>query len=71
MVLELSSIFMMFFRQPGKEIIVDGKKCKNFATLNFLGLLGNKRIEGETEKCIRKYGVGSCGPRGFYGTFGM
>jgi len=23
----------------------------------------------EAETCIRKYGVGSCGPRGFYGTF--
>ena len=38
--------------------------------MNFLGLLGDKTIEAETEKCIRTYGVGSCGPRGFYGTFG-
>ena len=61
---------LLSFRQPGKNIVVDGKECKNFATMNLLGLLGNKKIEKETEACIRKYGVGSCGPRGFYGTFG-
>lgn len=54
--------------RPGKEIIVDGYKCLNLASLNFLGLLGNKSIENESTKAIQKYGVGSCGPRGFYGT---
>jgi len=27
-------------------------------------------LEIEAERCIKKYGVGSCGPRGFYGTVG-
>lgn len=54
--------------RPGKEIIVDGHECLNLASLNFLGLLGNKSIEGKSTKAIQKYGVGSCGPRGFYGT---
>ncbi|XP_076811924.1 serine palmitoyltransferase 1-like [Clavelina lepadiformis] len=55
--------------QVGKNIVVDGYKCKNFASMNFLGLVGNKRVEEKIEKCIRTYGVGTCGPRGFYGTF--
>jgi serine palmitoyltransferase len=40
----------------------------NFATYNFLGLVGDKNIIAECKKTITKYGVGSCGPRGFYGT---
>lgn len=54
--------------RPGKEIIIDGYKCFNLASLNLLGLLGNKSIEDKSTKAIHKYGVGSCGPRGFYGT---
>ena len=29
---------------------------------------GNDEIEAEAIKCIEKFGVGSCGPRAFYGT---
>ncbi|XP_006811317.2 serine palmitoyltransferase 1-like [Saccoglossus kowalevskii] len=36
--------------------------------MNFLGMLGKKTIEDAAVKAIKKYGVGSCGPRGFYGT---
>uniref|UniRef100_A0A0B6Y1E3 Serine palmitoyltransferase 1 n=1 Tax=Arion vulgaris TaxID=1028688 RepID=A0A0B6Y1E3_9EUPU len=31
-------------------------------------MVGNKEIEEEAIKALRVYGVGSCGPRGFYGT---
>nr|XP_002132110.1 serine palmitoyltransferase 1 isoform X1 [Ciona intestinalis] len=55
--------------QPGKEIVVDGYKCKNFASLNFLGFVENERISKAATECVSKYGVGSCGPRGFYGSF--
>lgn len=54
--------------RPGKRITVDGHDCLNLSSMNFLGLLGNKRIEEKSTTAIRKYGVGSCGPRGFYGT---
>lgn len=54
--------------RPGKDVTVDGYKCLNLASLNFLGLLGNKDIEEKSTAAIQKYGVGSCGPRGFYGT---
>ncbi|KAJ1362103.1 Serine palmitoyltransferase 1 [Parelaphostrongylus tenuis] len=51
-----------------KYVYVDGKKLLNMSTSDFLGLVGEKRIEDTAKKTIRKYGVGSCGPRGFYGT---
>lgn len=52
----------------GKRITVNGVDCLNLATHNYLGLLEDQQIEKESLKSLRKYGVGSCGPRGFYGT---
>jgi serine palmitoyltransferase len=49
---------------------VDGFKCLNLATHNYLGFAGNETIEKEAIDCIRRFGVGSCGPRAFYGTAG-
>uniref|UniRef100_F6UY98 Serine palmitoyltransferase 1 n=1 Tax=Monodelphis domestica TaxID=13616 RepID=F6UY98_MONDO len=54
---------------PGHRIVVNGKECVNFASFNFLGLLDNARIKEAALASLRKYGVGTCGPRGFYGTF--
>ncbi|VDM66230.1 unnamed protein product, partial [Strongylus vulgaris] len=51
-----------------KYVKIDGKEYLNMATSNFLGFIGEKRIEDVAKKTIQKYGVGSCGPRGFYGT---
>ena len=61
---------MFFHSVLGKIIVVDNQQCLNFASMNFLGLLGNKSVEKKASDCIRKYGVGSCGPRAFYGTVG-
>lgn len=52
----------------GKRVIVDGNDCLNLATHNYLGLLEDQEILEDACKTLRKYGVGSCGPRGFYGT---
>lgn len=52
----------------GKRIIVDGHNCLNLASNNYLGLLEDENIRENAIKSIKKYGVGSCGPRGFYGT---
>ncbi|XP_064386088.1 serine palmitoyltransferase 1-like [Halichondria panicea] len=52
----------------GAHITVNGKECLNLATLNFLGLLENSTVKEAAARSIQKYGVGSCGPRGFYGT---
>jgi len=44
------------------------KPVLNLARTNFLGMIGNKRIEETAVSTVQKYGVGTCGPRGFYGT---
>ncbi|XP_029474677.1 serine palmitoyltransferase 1 [Rhinatrema bivittatum] len=54
---------------PSHKIVVNGKECVNFASFNFLGLLDNERVKSVALASLKKYGVGTCGPRGFYGTF--
>lgn len=54
--------------KPGRYITVDGVKCLNVATHNYLGLVDDERLEQASIAAARKYGVGSCGPRAFYGT---
>ncbi|KAM5228199.1 serine palmitoyltransferase 1 isoform 4-T4 [Ctenodactylus gundi] len=54
---------------PNHNIVVNGKECINFASFNFLGLLDNPRVKAAALASLKKYGVGTCGPRGFYGTF--
>lgn len=53
---------------PSHNIVVNGKECINFASFNFLGLLDNERIKNAALASLNTYGVGTCGPRGFYGT---
>lgn len=52
----------------GKYIVVNGKNCLNLSTHNYLGMLESEKVLEEAVQSLRKYGVGSCGPRGFYGT---
>ncbi|CAD5212078.1 unnamed protein product [Bursaphelenchus okinawaensis] len=52
----------------GKYVKIEGKDYVNMATNNFLNFVGDKRIEDAAKKAIKQYGVGSCGPRSFYGT---
>jgi len=47
---------------------INGKDLLNLGSYNFLGFVGNPEIEEDAIKALRKYGCGSCGPRGFYGT---
>ncbi|NXX98595.1 SPTC1 palmitoyltransferase, partial [Centropus bengalensis] len=54
---------------PSHIITVNGKECINFASFNFLGLLDNEKVKSAAQASLKKYGVGTCGPRGFYGTF--
>ena len=53
----------------GLKIIVNGHSCLNFGSFNFLDLLGESTIRETAKSAIKTYGVGSCGPRGFFGTF--
>ncbi|XP_063727642.1 serine palmitoyltransferase 1-like [Symsagittifera roscoffensis] len=52
----------------GKHVDINGKNCLDLATFDFLGIIGCKRIEEASVTALKKYGVGSCGPRGFYGS---
>ncbi|CAK0785184.1 hypothetical protein CVIRNUC_008390 [Coccomyxa viridis] len=53
---------------PGVIMTVNGKKAINMVSTNFLGVAGDPKIQAACRKTVEKYGIGSCGPRGFYGT---
>jgi serine palmitoyltransferase len=40
------------------------------SSYNFMGALNKDSIKDKAVEALRKYGVGSCGPPGFYGTLG-
>ncbi len=46
----------------------DGAQYLNLATTNFLGLAQHARVTARAHEVLKRYGCGSCGPRGFYGT---
>lgn len=52
----------------GAHTVVNGKDVVNFSSANYLGLVGHERLMASCTASLEKYGVGSCGPRGFYGT---
>ncbi|CDI97595.2 serine palmitoyltransferase subunit [Echinococcus multilocularis] len=41
----------------------------NVASLNFLDFIGDEKLNKVAIEALRTYGLGACGPRGFYGTF--
>ncbi|KAE8657245.1 hypothetical protein F3Y22_tig00116996pilonHSYRG00273 [Hibiscus syriacus] len=47
---------------------VNGKEVVNFASANYLGFVGHEKLLDSCTFALEKYVVGSCGPRGFYGT---
>ncbi|KAJ3280427.1 serine palmitoyltransferase component [Borealophlyctis nickersoniae] len=51
-----------------KPKTADGKERLNLASYNFLGIMNQEIIKEKAVQALRKYGVGSCGPPGFYGT---
>eukprot|EP00484_Ammonia_sp_Unknown_P018226 CAMPEP_0197031848 /NCGR_PEP_ID=MMETSP1384-20130603/10704_1 /TAXON_ID=29189 /ORGANISM="Ammonia sp." /LENGTH=522 /DNA_ID=CAMNT_0042461425 /DNA_START=28 /DNA_END=1596 /DNA_ORIENTATION=- len=46
----------------------DNKEYINLSSHNYLGMACNKEVIDAAQETIKKYAVGSCGPRGFYGT---
>jgi serine palmitoyltransferase len=60
--------------QHGKYLSVtigdDGerKQVLNFCNFDFLGMQTSPALKEASEIALNKYGCGSCGPRGFYGT---
>lgn len=54
--------------KSGKYITIDDVKYLNMGTHNYLGLADHQRLETAAIEAVKRYGVGSCGPRAFYGT---
>lgn len=52
----------------GTRVSIEGAEKINMSSFNFLGLVGSSEVESAAVAAVRRYGVGSCGPRGFYGT---
>ncbi|GLT42401.1 hypothetical protein SLA2020_164030 [Shorea laevis] len=52
----------------GPHTIINGKEVVNFASANYLGFIGHEQLLNSCTSALEKYGVGSCGPRQFYGT---
>ncbi|EIN14688.1 serine palmitoyltransferase [Punctularia strigosozonata HHB-11173 SS5] len=53
---------------PKPKLASTGKNVLNLSAFNFTGLAGNEEIKQRAVETLRKYGLGSCGPCGFYGT---
>uniref|UniRef100_A0A383WDB8 serine C-palmitoyltransferase n=1 Tax=Tetradesmus obliquus TaxID=3088 RepID=A0A383WDB8_TETOB len=51
------------------EVLVNGQPALNLACADFLGLGNDADVQRRARETVERYGVGSCGPRGFYGTF--
>lgn len=45
-----------------------GQKVTSLVSTDFLGFLNDEGIKEKSLKTLREYGVGACGPPGFYGT---
>jgi serine palmitoyltransferase len=61
----------LFIVESGTDATVTldgGKQVTNWASSNFIGLANTDEVKKNCRAAIEKYGVGSCGPRGFYGT---
>ena len=52
----------------GATLTVGKKRLVNLAGYDFLGLGGRGEVKDAARAALNKYGCGSCGPRGFYGT---
>lgn len=49
-------------------VTINSKELVNAASLDFLGLGCDVSIREAAKQALAKYGCGSCGPRGFYGS---
>lgn len=52
----------------GHRIVINGRSCLDLATHDYLGLARRPECTEAAIEAAKQYGVGSCGPRGFFGT---
>ncbi|KAI0827472.1 serine palmitoyltransferase [Trametes gibbosa] len=64
---DLASVPVIAGPTGPKPRLSSGKTVINLASYNFTGLAGNETIKASTIETLKKYGLGSCGPPGFYG----
>ncbi|KAJ3030318.1 UNVERIFIED_CONTAM: serine palmitoyltransferase component [Siphonaria sp. JEL0065] len=65
---ELENMAIIAGAAGTKVKLADGKERLNFASNNFIGVMNSESIKEKAVGALHKYGVGSCGPPGFYGT---
>ena len=53
-----------------RKFVNTHKQVLNLANYHFTSLSGNETIKMRAIETLRKYGIGTCGPPGFYGTIG-
>ena len=51
-----------------KSKLSNGRTVTNLASYNFYNFVGNETLKEKAIQTLRTYGVGPCGPPGFYGT---
>lgn len=65
----LASVANETYKEP--NIPEHVTQSNNLCRSDYLCLTDSKEIKNIATSCIKKYGVGSCGPRGFYGTIDL
>lgn len=69
MLLERFGAYLPSFRPSGpKTKLSNGRTVTNLASYNFYNFLANETLKEKAVTTLRTYGVGPCGPPGFYGT---
>ncbi|MCJ1461901.1 serine palmitoyltransferase component [Pseudocyphellaria aurata] len=53
---------------PKSKLLSSGRTVTNLASYNFYNLVANETLKEKAIQTLRTYGVGPCGPPGFYGT---
>ena len=61
-------LFYLLNRKHGINVLVEGKELMNCSSHDLLGFSQSHLLLQQAKKTLRRYGVGTCGPRGFYGT---
>lgn len=65
----LSSLRLTPYSPTGPKVkLTTGKTVLNFSSYNIFNLVHNDYLKDQAIGTLRSYGVGPCGPPGFYGT---